>query len=78
MTFSAEYSAMRCGKEKESTQQSAFNTQPRRFTAKDAETAKSGKKLAGNFVSSMNRVTHTATAAFDLRVLGGKRGLAEC
>jgi hypothetical protein len=47
--------------------------QPRRFTAKDAKTAKSGKKLEGNFVSSMNRVTHTATAAFDLRVLGGKR-----
>jgi hypothetical protein len=39
---------------------------------------KEWKKLEGNFVSSMNRVTHTATAAFDLRVLGGKRGLAEC
>jgi hypothetical protein len=64
---------MRCGKEKESNQQSAFSTQPRRFTAKDAKTAKRGKKLEGNFVSSMNRVTHTATAAFDLRVLGGNK-----
>jgi hypothetical protein len=77
MTFFAEYSAMRCGKEKESTQQSAVSIQSRRFTAKDA---KSAKELKGNFVSSMMcALTILTPAALSvLRVLGGKRDLAEC
>jgi hypothetical protein len=49
---------MRCGKEKESTQQSAFSTQPRRFTAKDAKTAKSGNTIR-EFRDSHVEQTHT-------------------
>jgi hypothetical protein len=55
MTFFAEYSAIGCGKEKESSQQSAFSTQQSAisqtpFTAKDAKDA---KELKDNSVSSM-------------------------
>jgi hypothetical protein len=77
MTFFAEYSAIGCGKEKESTQQSAVSIQPRRFTAKDA---KSAKEVKGNFVSSMIRALTTLTTAglSDLRALCGSVSLAEC
>jgi len=80
MMFFAEYNPLRCGKSKESTQQSVFSTQPGRFNRKGRKDRKEWKGIARQFRKFDDpRVNHTTMAVLsDLRALCGAISLAEC
>jgi hypothetical protein len=70
MTFFAEYSAIGCGKEKESIQQSAFSVQPKTIYRKGRKERKGTGTQFLN-VPMIRAVTARSMGLSDLRILCG-------